>query len=702
MSYILAFAIEDRFQFAALRKDTSTSPLDVGTIEASEGFTDIELVGTMPMQLTENFQTTLGSQKSQYRPENVSAIAISCIGVIQKNRYLIQVPRSDWPKDHPPFDFADAIARALDWDTEVVAGKLKVYNDATASAAAAFYCLKHSQRQRIGSDEMAYLKVHNGVNVGVVTGSMDGVLRYHRPRHAELGHFLPLLDEVDADSEFRGTCTYHAWCLEGLLSRSALIERAELKLKGWPTYTNIDTLLKDPKVQSVAGFYLSQVLHHLVLSQESPAMIVVGGKLATKPIIQKAQSFLRENIDGYPKYERQEESDFIVRYQDLVPKIRIRTKKDFRYVELSGALILANDAQELEGPPRTSKVKIGAVSIGRSHASWMTATMSPGPSLLPSIQESAVSNHDYSEQETKDLRLVLKTVAEKLKYEKCTHVGISCWGPFRSLNIGNRSGDYSKIAPRQSDLNSGDIKIDDEFLDAIGRSSDAPDVYVITDANAVALGSLFKKAQALSFPFVDAHRDKEPIAPRYQNTVLASLLLGKGIGGGVIIGSKPLQRRYHPEIGHMVAARQRGDRRKWRGCKGHSDCYTSVLGHSNHKVQDGILKFPTNDDVRRYAQYAAQLCANIIYAVAPECLVISGSTIRTYPDLIKLIRKELRKLFRKRKTEKGSHIYQEEANMKDFIALADEDAAVWGALVFAADHATRATVSQRNKKTNGS
>jgi predicted NBD/HSP70 family sugar kinase len=703
--YVMAFAIEDRFQFRLAHKNSTGDYWEVSPPPKSRNwYAEAERPKNAVDGLKQFFQQALEPHKGTVRIENVSAIAVSCIGVVQ-NKKLIQIPRECWDSLVDPIDFAELIANNLGWEKNAVSEKLKVYNDATAAAAAAFWSLNKSQKEQVGSSDVVYLKVHNGVNAGVVTGSVEGSLGFYRPRHAEIGHIFPVMHELDMASKFGGTCTYHHTCLEGLLSIRSFEERSTQRISLWPSAQNFDLLLANPLVQAVAAHYLAQVIHQIMLSPYSPAKVIIAGKLATSEIIEQARQFLSKVLlKNYPNFEQLAARDFVVRQRGLDGSDKIRD------IELVGALILARNALALKrGVPsieqrtgailRTSSsstIKVGAISIGRKESRWATALVSLDQrSTLSRVEGTEADSKVSVTKEHSNLDSVLRKIAQEMRDEGCSRIGISCWGPFRNLDLVNRDEEYAKITLRQEDLYSYNVKVDSVLLDALGHGKAAPEIYVITDANALALGSLFRRAQKGEFPF--SERDGSDRAAKYNNTVLAGLLLGRGIGGGIVVGDKPLQRRYHPEVGHLIASRLEGDTREWKGCKGHGDCFTSILGHENFETNNGVPLL-TFEDLKLYARYAAQLAANLTYAVGPESIVLSGSTIKAYSKLVELIRAELSQIFANRKTDRGTHIYQEEEDLEKFVALADEDAALWGALVFAAGPGQKAPVNPLNPR----
>ena len=119
-----------------------------------------------------------------------------------------------------------------------------------------------------GATNAAYLTVGTGIGAGLASNG----LIIGRPRHPEFGH-IPVARAV-GDEAFAGSCPFHATCLEGMASVTALKRRF-----GDPVTWDADHPGWD-----IAADYLAQACRTIHLTTCADK-IVLGGGLMTSPFI---------------------------------------------------------------------------------------------------------------------------------------------------------------------------------------------------------------------------------------------------------------------------------------------------------------------------------------------------------------------------------------------------------------------------------
>jgi fructokinase len=117
---------------------------------------------------------------------------------------------------------------------------------------------------------------------------------------------------------------------------------------------------------------------------------------------------------------------------------------------------------------------------------------------------------------------------------------------------------------------------------------------------------------------------------------LVYLTIGTGVGGGVLIGGRPVHGRLHPELGHMLLRRSPGD--GFGGhCPFHRDCVEGLLSGPALHARFGVhaSTVPASDprwDV--VAHDLAQFLAVLVHGLAPERILIGGGVGMNAPWLI--------------------------------------------------------------------
>lgn len=114
---------------------------------------------------------------------------------------------------------------------------------------------------------------------------------------------------------------------------------------------------------------------------------------------------------------------------------------------------------------------------------------------------------------------------------------------------------------------------------------------------------------------------------------VAYVTVGTGIGGGLCVDGQTLKGALHPEIGHLFVQRLSGDAQV-SACPFHSDCVEGLAAGPAVQVRLAGRRLEEVDAVRAVvADYLGQMIAGLVFAWAPDRIVMGGGVMST-PGLI--------------------------------------------------------------------
>lgn len=280
-------------------------------------------------------------------------------------------------------------------------------------------------------------------------------------------------------------------------------------------------------------------------------------------------------------------------------------------------------------------------------------------------------------------------------------LAISSFGPFENLNNQiHRNRFYGQISPLQKDLNAGGKNLVQLSVEHIIQNI-RTDVVVTTDANALALGELYKRARERKYPFNEYSEFNDrcvEMKTAFSRATVLSLLLGKGVGGGIAYGGGQVwQQHYHPEMGHIPVTRFPGDMRA-SACSVHDDCITGFLSRDSLEV-NGLI---TERNWILFYQYAAQLIATATYMICPDVITLSGSLIRERPSAINGIFEELDEILRGRRPDRTKYYIRQESDLvfEDYLGIADDKSQILGTVLYGAGIVLTQLSYRNNNKGN--
>ncbi len=193
---------------------------------------------------------------------------------------LLGTPKTGWSGFGIRQAFVDALGVTVNIDTDVNAALLAEMSDGAAQ----------------GATNAAYLTVGTGIGAGLASNG----LIIGRPRHPEFGH-IPVA-RAKGDGDFTGSCSFHATCLEGMASVTALKQRFGDPIKWDAEHPGWD----------IAADYLAQACRAIYLTTCADK-IVLGGGLMTSPfILPRIRRRFVEQMAGYLGMEDQDAESMIV------------------------------------------------------------------------------------------------------------------------------------------------------------------------------------------------------------------------------------------------------------------------------------------------------------------------------------------------------------------------------------------------------
>lgn len=107
--------------------------------------------------------------------------------------------------------------------------------------------------------------------------------------------------------------------------------------------------------------------------------------------------------------------------------------------------------------------------------------------------------------------------------------------------------------------------------------------------------------------------------------------VGTGIGGGLIAEGNLVHGLVHPEFGHMLLRVSAEDPMPDGVCPYHKGCLEGLASGPSIEARwsKKAALLPENHPAWELeAEYLAQMCANAIYCISPECIVLGGGVMR--------------------------------------------------------------------------
>jgi fructokinase len=221
---------------------------------------------------------------------SLEAIGVGSFGPIELRRSskqygrILRTPKPGWAGTDVPREVAKFFDLPIAIDTDVNCALLGELNWGAGQ----------------GANDLVYITVGTGVGGGILCNGrlVKGV------SHPEIGHML--IPSANIDKNFVGVCPFHkSRCVEGLASGPAMSERWGVK--------GIDLHSNHP-AWNLEAHYIATLCANVMLTTAPEKIILGGGVMQHKPLIEKVREQLRKYISGSVELTQWNESldDFVV------------------------------------------------------------------------------------------------------------------------------------------------------------------------------------------------------------------------------------------------------------------------------------------------------------------------------------------------------------------------------------------------------
>ena len=201
-------------------------------------------------------------------------------------------------------------------------------------------------------------------------------------------------------------------------------------------------------------------------------------------------------------------------------------------------------------------------------------------------------------------------------------------------------------------------------VDALGIASFGP---VDLNPKSETCGSITAtpKLAWRNYPIMNAFRDELQVPVAIDTDVNAAALaeaqlgagrgldvclyvtVGTGIGGGIIVGGKPVHGLVHSELGHMLLTAHPDDPNPEGFCPYHTHCLEGLASGPAIEKRWGKpgSELPANHPAWELeTEYLAQMCHNAIMTFSPEKIILGGGVMQQSFLFTKIREKTLRML----------------------------------------------------------
>lgn len=266
-------------------------------------------VGTGPDDLkTHKVETTTPAETLPqvidfFKQHQVRAIGIASFGPLDLNTgYITSTPKTVWADFNLVGAIKDALPVPVELDTDVNGAVLA---EARWGGAR-------------GLQDAVYITIGTGIGGGALVGGhvIHGLL------HPEMGH---LRIPHDPHDPFRGNCSYHGDCFEGLASGPALKARW-----GKPAHE----LPRDHPAWLLEAHYIALALTNLAVTLSPRRFLLGGGVMDQEQLLPIIRREFLALLKGY------------VRHSDILDKDYIGRPQLREKAGVLGALVLAEQAEK--------------------------------------------------------------------------------------------------------------------------------------------------------------------------------------------------------------------------------------------------------------------------------------------------------------------------------------------------------------------
>jgi len=182
--------------------------------------------------------------------------------------YITSTPKPGWEYCNIVGVLQDVFHLPVGFDTDVNGAALGEYRWGAAC----------------GIDNFVYLTVGTGIGGGAM---MHGKL-VHGAMHPEMGH---LIIPQHINDSYRGSCSYHHNCLEGLASGPAILKR-------W-NVNEASELPEEHPAWELQAYYLGVGLANIIMTFSPQKIILSGGVMQCENLFPKIRQKVLTFLNGY-------------------------------------------------------------------------------------------------------------------------------------------------------------------------------------------------------------------------------------------------------------------------------------------------------------------------------------------------------------------------------------------------------------------
>lgn len=205
---------------------------------------------------------------------SIQTLGVACFGPVAVNLtlsnwgYILATPKLGWANTN----VAGVLGQALNCP-------VRIETDVIAAAQG-----ERAWGAGRGFDHLAYVTVGTGIGAGIL---VDGA-PIHGALHPEAGHMYA--PRHPNDTQFKGVCTIHKDCIEGLASAPALKERWGIDGQAIPD---------DHPAWEIEAHYLAHLALNLILTCALNRVIFGGGVCQRSGLVERIDEQLRPLLGAY-------------------------------------------------------------------------------------------------------------------------------------------------------------------------------------------------------------------------------------------------------------------------------------------------------------------------------------------------------------------------------------------------------------------
>src|SRR5699024_2167858 len=213
--------------------------------------------------------------------KDLAAIGVGSFGPIDIHPdsatygFITSTPKLAWQN----FDFAGSLkkqfALPIAWTTDVNAAAYGEY--------------------KFGNGKNKSSVIYYTIGTGIGGGALQDGRFVEGFSHPEMGHMLVVPHPADG---FKGNCTFHGNCLEGMAAGPAIEKRAGRKGQEIPA---------DDPIWKIEADYIAQCAYNTTLMFSPDVIIFGGGVMKQSHMVQKVQQAFKKLLSDYVKTPALEE-----------------------------------------------------------------------------------------------------------------------------------------------------------------------------------------------------------------------------------------------------------------------------------------------------------------------------------------------------------------------------------------------------------